>query len=335
MAAMDFAKWTLSARKAWFYFDDEVVCLGAAIGSNTANSVLTSMNQCLLDGVVTVKDSLGTRTVANGDHLMTSLQWAHHDGVGYVFPGLPNVRLKNQTQSNTWNYINDVYPAGEIDSQDVFSLWIDHGAYVSGGSYQYVVVPDVDASATDQYAHSLPILVLSNAASIQAVEQRDLHVIQAAFHSPGTVAGMGGVTVAVDQPCLVMVREIGADVALSVANPANQALNLDVDISRYLTGMGATWLPGSGVTRVAVSLPDGNDAGKSVTVSLAGVASDFDRDNDVDQVDFGHFQVCVSGAAQVDPACTDADLNGDGAVDEADFILFEACMSGSGLLPGC
>ena len=51
-------------------------------------------------------------------------------------------------------------------------------------------------------------------------------------------------------------------------------------------------------------------------MTLAGVASDFDRDNDVDQVDFGHFQECLSGpgTAQTDPACMDADLNGDGAV---------------------
>jgi len=57
---------------------------------------------------------------------------------------------------------------------------------------------------------------------------------------------------------------------------------------------------------------------------------DFDRDGDVDQHDFGHIQVCLSGASnpQNDPDCQDAKLDGDNDVDADDVALFLGCVSG-------
>lgn len=57
--------------------------------------------------------------------------------------------------------------------------------------------------------------------------------------------------------------------------------------------------------------------------------ADCDWDGDVDQVDFGHFQRCLTGEEDpLRPVCGDADLNKDGVVDEADFVLFRRCESG-------
>jgi len=65
-------------------------------------------------------------------------------------------------------------------------------------------------------------------------------------------------------------------------------------------------------------------------------ASDFDKDGDVDQADFGHLQACLSGDGDpCVPDCADADLSSDGDVDEADFGLFQACLAGPDCTPGC
>jgi polysaccharide biosynthesis protein PslG len=62
-------------------------------------------------------------------------------------------------------------------------------------------------------------------------------------------------------------------------------------------------------------------------------AADFDRDGDIDQVDFGHFQACYSGSGiDPDPACTDAKLDMDADVDLDDFAVFQTCMSGPAVL---
>jgi len=57
---------------------------------------------------------------------------------------------------------------------------------------------------------------------------------------------------------------------------------------------------------------------------------DFDRDGDVDQQDFGHFQACMTGngEAQNNPACAGTLFDDDEDVDTSDFSIFMGCMSG-------
>lgn len=76
-----------------------------------------------------------------------------------------------------------------------------------------------------------------------------------------------------------------------------------------------------------------------VTVLPVRYTGDFDHDNDVDQEDFGHLQMCLTGPAisQADAACQDAKLDGDIDVDADDLLIFAPCLSGAGVVPpiGC
>src|SRR5690606_1474222 len=65
-------------------------------------------------------------------------------------------------------------------------------------------------------------------------------------------------------------------------------------------------------------------------VAWAMAPADLDRDGDVDQDDFGHFQACITGAdePQTLPDCVRARLDDDADVDADDFNLFAACVSG-------
>jgi hypothetical protein len=58
--------------------------------------------------------------------------------------------------------------------------------------------------------------------------------------------------------------------------------------------------------------------------------ADFDGDGDVDQEDFGHLQVCITGMAveQNAPTCQDAKLDADIDVDWEDVNLLVRCLSG-------
>lgn len=62
----------------------------------------------------------------------------------------------------------------------------------------------------------------------------------------------------------------------------------------------------------------------------AGVPPDFDGDGDVDQSDFGMFQVCITGPdmGPPEPGCERADFDYDTDVDADDFEIFEFCSSG-------
>jgi len=65
------------------------------------------------------------------------------------------------------------------------------------------------------------------------------------------------------------------------------------------------------------------------------VAMDSDEDGDLDQADFGVFQLCYTGSGntgsfdELDCHCTDID--GDRDVDTDDLVVFEQCASGPGI----
>jgi len=64
--------------------------------------------------------------------------------------------------------------------------------------------------------------------------------------------------------------------------------------------------------------------------------ADLDRDDDVDQTDFGRFQACLSGTGALPPeGCEDTDLDGDLDVDGLDVQLFVNCLAGADQAPGC
>lgn len=88
---------------------------------------------------------------------------------------------------------------------------------------------------------------------------------------------------------------------------------------------------GSFACRLRVTDNEGMIGETAVAVVVRNVPGDFDGDLDVDQEDFGHFQVCYSGSGQLaDVSCQDAVLDGDGDVDQDDFGIFMACLSGAG-----
>ncbi len=73
----------------------------------------------------------------------------------------------------------------------------------------------------------------------------------------------------------------------------------------------------------------------NITVTPARVPGDFDGDQDVDQDDFGDFQLCLTelGRYTAPPSCLPGDLNDDSYVDSRDATLFPLCMTAPGV-PG-
>lgn len=71
----------------------------------------------------------------------------------------------------------------------------------------------------------------------------------------------------------------------------------------------------------------------TLTGTLVDLPSpDLDGDGDVDQEDFGLFQVCLTGefVLQTDPACANTDLDRNNVTDQEDVSLFKECMTGPG-----
>ena len=154
-AGFDFSWDGAWGKKAWFFFDDEIVALGAGLGGNAAEPIYSSVNQSLQRGSIYVSyDSGSGSSLGTGEHALDSPRWVHHDQVGYVFPNAAAVKLKNADQSGSWQEINNS-KSGSVITKSVFSLWFDHGVGPSDQSYAYIMVPGVSLTWVQSSANFL------------------------------------------------------------------------------------------------------------------------------------------------------------------------------------
>ncbi|WP_198674044.1 polysaccharide lyase family 8 super-sandwich domain-containing protein [Chitinophaga alhagiae] len=252
--ALAFNDYSTQARKAWFFFDDEVVCLGAGISATATQPINTTVNQCLLSGAVTVSAGGSQSTVPAGTYSYNNLQWVEHNGVSYYFPAGGNVQLSTTAQSGTWKSINNG-GSTTVQTMNVFGLWFDHGTQPAGGSYAYYVIPGQSMAAYDTTA----VRILQNNGDMQAVRHTGLNVWQIIFYKAGTFS-KDSVTVTVDRACAVMLKQVGStSVQVSVADPAQSSS----PVNMLLT------LPNIPQTRqLAASLPSGNFAGSTAAYAV-------------------------------------------------------------------
>jgi chondroitin AC lyase len=256
VTAMDLIRGSLRARKSWFFFDEEVVCLGSGVGCDAPEPVFTTVNQCFLRGEVTKSYDAGM-TAPEG------FWWVHHDGIGYVLPSRERsrVRLHAGPQTGSWHTINRSYP-DEPDTQDVFRMWIDHGKRPDGDTYTYLVVPDREPARLESY--SWPVEILANRPGLQVVRHRKLGLTCLVFYTPGSAElGSPSHAVHVSEPCILLVRERLEDLVLAAASPEHRELELEVELPMPLVGEGAE-PSASGGTRVTLRLPGGPLSGSSV-----------------------------------------------------------------------
>jgi chondroitin AC lyase len=147
----------------------------------------------------------------------------------------------------------------------VFSLWIAHGKNPDGGSYGYIVLPGCKGADVPERVKQLE--VLSNTPALQAVRHNGLKLLEAAFREPVKVDGGSGWELSVDEPCLLLCRETGQGMQISVSNPKNAPLTVAVTINRALVGEGCS-RAGPSASIIRFVLPEGDQAGSSITRML-------------------------------------------------------------------
>ena len=282
VAVMDFESPhdPLSIRKSWFFFDDEWVSLGADIQSTAHHPVATTLNQCLLNGVVSVHAEGSTTVLSMGDHKLNDVSWVHHDNIAYLFTEETDVSLQNMPLTGSWREINR--QAWTIDAKteekDVFSLWIDHGYAPVGETYEYIIVLGIKAADIEAYKTSSGITILSNTPEIQAVQHDELNQYLMVFYEPGSVILADNVEVAVRMPGLVLIEYDGDTIdKITVADPSRRLDVFHLKVTANFEGSGsewkAVWNSDKGYSDVYIMLPDGVYAGKSVTIDGGQIAS--------------------------------------------------------------
>lgn len=214
-----------SANKAWFMFDDEIVCLGAGIKSTASEQINTTVNQCLLDGEVWIKRANETESNLNkGLTNYTDLSWIYHNNVGYVFPNKADINVSNNTQSGKWSAINSSQSA-DIESKDVFKVWFNHGAKPVNNSYEYILLPNKTLTGVKNYSLD-NVEILANNDMVQAVKHNTLDILGVVFYKAATFKHED-IEVTVDKPCVVMFTNIStSEIETYISDPSRTVSNI-------------------------------------------------------------------------------------------------------------
>ena len=220
-AGMQLRGWgsTLTAKKSWFMFDREVVCLGSDISSTDSRPIETVVENRLLHGSV---DPVFTvdGTPRNGEwgesEGLGKVTWAHLTGpekgadIGYYFPTPVTLHGLREVRSGVWNETT------ETVSRHYLTLWLSHGINPVGATYAYVLLPGCGVSQVSDYALHPMVEILANTDQIQAVRVDALGLTAANFWKDGR-SSVGGVTV--DRMASVLLQSQGAYVDVAVSDP--------------------------------------------------------------------------------------------------------------------
>ncbi|MFI5658465.1 polysaccharide lyase 8 family protein [Streptomyces sp. NPDC051684] len=223
---------TLRAKKAWFLLDNAVVALGAGITASDGRTIETVVENRNLhaDGAprLTVDDRPQPGEQGWSARL-TDAHWAHLEGTGgYVFPAGGPLRVLREERTGTWRSLNTGADTGGSTTpvtRRYATLWFDHGPSPESASYAYVLLPGATAAATAAWSRSTPVRVLTNTATVQAVESPRLGLRAAHFWAAGSVEGLRA-----DGPGTVLVRRRDDGISVAVSDPGRTGTTLSVEL---------------------------------------------------------------------------------------------------------
>ena len=266
----------LKAKKAWFFFDEEYVCLGTGISSRPKLPVYTTVNQVLMRDDVTIMQDGKSKKLPQGSRDLENVKWVHHDKIGYIFPKPSTVHLSNRVEEGRWSDITDQKNISEeIVSKEVFTLGFDHGNRPSNASYQYIVVPNVSKDAlTETSRNNRSVEILSNTPDLQAVKNNKLGICQIAFYKAGEVEISKGNTVKMDSQGMAMLKLKDKKIeTLTIADPSRKLSKIMITIPGIYNVSGDddyVAIPDNeqNNTLLIVSLPQGVYSGKSVNIEF-------------------------------------------------------------------
>lgn len=261
IAVMDYERDGLQAKKAWFMFDDAIVCLGSGISSNTNFPVTTTINQSFLKGgVIMSKNDNIEKTIRIQKGIKPD--WILHDNIGYLFPNGGNINLSTNILEGSWNKVVKRYRP-VILTENIFKLCLTHGSAPNNEKYSYILVPNASEEKMMDLHKNNPYKTV-NTEQLQSVETLDKKMAGIVFYSKGTSQIQGGISV--DEPCVLMIEEKANLLELSVCDPSHQLAKITVSISGKYKATSSQYY--NGKTEITIAIPKGDEAGRTVQLQL-------------------------------------------------------------------
>ncbi|MCD6049585.1 MAG: hyaluronate lyase [Verrucomicrobia bacterium] len=215
---------SLTAKKSWFMFDDEIVALGNGITSTDNRIIETIVENRKLNtsgnNAFTVNGTAQSTTLG-WSATLTNVSWAHLVGtaasgadIGYYFPTATTLKAVREQRTNNWANIGG--SATAILTNRFMTLWRDHGSNPANASYAYVLLPSKSSAQVSTYAGAPNISILAQSTNVHAVKENTLNLLAANFWTDGTN------TVDIltsQQKASVLVKQDATTIEVAVSDP--------------------------------------------------------------------------------------------------------------------
>jgi hyaluronate lyase len=259
---------TLTGKKSWFMFDNEIVALGSGIVSTDNRTIETIVDNRKLNAsgnnALTVNGTAKSSTL-DWNETMGNVNTVHLQGnagvsdIGYYFPAAnTTVKGLREARTATWAGINskDNFYNSTSYTRNYMTLWFDHGSNPTNAKYEYVILPNMSSAQVTGYAVSPDITVLENSSNSQAAKENNLNIVGANFWSDviESVLVDGNPFLTSNKMATVMTRETAGDMEVALADPTQANTGtIQLEIHRSASGT-LTVDPGVTVTQLSPTI---------------------------------------------------------------------------------
>lgn len=253
ITAMDFYRDGITARKAWIFTDDYILCLGAGISADSGCVITTSIEQQVKKGDLFQLQNNVWETKSTTDFSSQNEIRFFSGNKGYIILGESKGVALQESRSGKWNNIMAMYPNDMIENKEVFSLWINHGKDPQNATYQYLVLPAKSKDETKDFKTE-DIQVISNTKDIQAIWLSKGKMAFVAAYTPADIQVSKDIYLKSSETGLFLLKQEGKKLKVTFADPTQQLETIKIEINNK---------------KYNLNLPKGNKRGTSINLEVS------------------------------------------------------------------
>lgn len=217
MSVMDFSRDRLTARKAWIFAPNFVVCVGAGINSDSIAEVTTTIDQRLKMGTLELLDGGSWKTI-DGCEKTVGCQTVFHDNTAYITLGDNHLALKSEHRVGQWHDNMKMYRPKDVEG-DVVELLISHGVKPKDDNYEYIVMPDCDKNQARDFNVGKEVRVLRNDSQAQVIHLPEVSSgYWAAVYAPGESLDLDGKRYLAEAPGIYYIESAASGLEAKVSS---------------------------------------------------------------------------------------------------------------------
>ncbi len=225
VTAFEYRRDGVSANKSWFFFADQVVCLGNGISTESGEPTITTLNQCNWQGEtyrITGKRLQEVKLGESGEGVNI-----FSDGVGYRSLDDTPIHFAVREQVGDWHDVAGFYPEKE-ERGDIFMAQLHHTA-----SYAYMVQTEAERDKFLKGRNKLNFRILQNNESATAVASADGECVMVVFWRGGSILTKEMGEISSTAPAMAIIKREGKQVEVEKYLPIDNGAVICVGSQKF------------------------------------------------------------------------------------------------------